>query len=128
MKPKGTLLLNRGEVRSLMTFQEYIAAVEEAFRLYGEGKTLKPGIMHIDTADGEFHIKAGGLNLNRKYFALKCNGGFFHNMERFGMPNIQGAILLCDGTNGYPLAMMDSSEITLKRTAAAAAVAAKYLA
>jgi alanine dehydrogenase len=44
------------------------------------------------------------------------------------MPAIQGAILLCDGENGYPLAIMDSTEITMKRTGAAAAVAAKYLA
>jgi alanine dehydrogenase len=85
-------------------------------------------LMHVDSVDGEFHIKAGGLELGKRFFALKVNGGFFHNTERFGMPNIQGAILLCDGENGYPLAIMDSTEITMKRTGAAAAVAAKYLA
>src|SRR5262245_62408844 len=44
------------------------------------------------------------------------------------MPNIQGIIMLCDGDNGYPLAIMDSIEITILRTGAATAVAAKYLA
>lgn len=44
------------------------------------------------------------------------------------MPNIQGLIVLCDATNGYPLAVMDSIEITILRTGAATAVAAKYLA
>jgi ornithine cyclodeaminase/alanine dehydrogenase len=44
------------------------------------------------------------------------------------MPNIQGIIMLCDGENGYPLALMDSIEITILRTGAATAVAAKYLA
>jgi ornithine cyclodeaminase/alanine dehydrogenase-like protein (mu-crystallin family) len=111
-----------------MPFKEYVRVVEEAFGLYARGKTLKPAMMHVDAVDGEFHIKAGGLELSRPYFALKANGGFFHNRERFGMPNIQGAILLCDGENGYPLAVMDSSEITMNRTGAAAAVAAKYLA
>ena len=35
------------------------------------------------------------------------------------MPNIQGMILLCDGENGVPLAIMDSLEITRNRTGAA---------
>jgi alanine dehydrogenase len=124
----GTLLLTRGEIRALMPFEVYVEDVEQAYRLYAEGKTPKPGLMHVDSVDGEFHIKAGGLELGKRFFALKVNGGFFHNTERFGMPNIQGAILLCDGENGYPLAIMDSTEITMKRTGAAAAVAAKYLA
>ena len=126
--PAGTLLLSRSEVRSLLRFEEYIDVVENAFRQYAEGKALKPALMHVDSVDGEFHVKAGGLDLGRRYFALKSNGGFFQNMARFGMPNIQGIILLCDGTNGYPLAIMDSTEITIKRTGAAAAIAAKYLA
>jgi ornithine cyclodeaminase/alanine dehydrogenase len=44
------------------------------------------------------------------------------------LPTIQGVIVLCQGENGYPLALMDSIEITIKRTGAATAVAAKYLA
>ena len=44
------------------------------------------------------------------------------------MPTIQGAILLCDGESGSPLAIMDSIEITLRRTAAATALAARRLA
>ncbi|MCA1615385.1 MAG: hypothetical protein LC800_15045 [Acidobacteria bacterium] len=35
---------------------------------------------------------------------------------------------LFDGESGYPLALMDSTEITALRTGAATAVAAKYLA
>jgi len=128
LKPNETLLLPRRDVCRLLNFDECILAVENAFRLYTEGKTLKPGLMHIDSVDGEFHIKAGGLHLGQRFFGLKVNGAFFHNVERFGMANIQGLILLCDGETGYPLAVMDSSEITIKRTGAAAAIAAKYLA
>ena len=39
-----------------------------------------------------------------------------------------GAILLFDAQNGYPLAILDSIEITIKRTGAATAVAARRLA
>ncbi|HZZ15020.1 MAG TPA: ornithine cyclodeaminase family protein [Candidatus Sulfotelmatobacter sp.] len=128
MKTYQTLLLTRRDVSSLLTFEEYVTAVEEAFRLHAAGNATKPGLLHVDSTDGEFHIKAGGLKLQKQYFALKVNGGFFHNAERFSMPNIQGLIVLFDGENGYPLAVMDSRVITSNRTGAATAVAAKYLA
>jgi ornithine cyclodeaminase/alanine dehydrogenase len=128
MEHKGTLLLNRKDVASLLELGDYIEAVENAFRSYAMGQTLKPELMHVDTPDGEFHIKAGGIKDPRVYFALKIGAGFFQNQRRFGMPNIQGTIALCDGENGYPLAFMDAIEITINRTGAAAAVAAKYLA
>ena len=44
------------------------------------------------------------------------------------MPTIQGVIVLSDAENGAVLAIMDSIEITLRRTAAATALAAKHLA
>src|SRR5207253_1553298 len=53
---------------------------------------------------------------------------FPENPERNGLPTIQGVIVLCDASNGSPLAVMDSIEITILRTGAATAVAAKYLA
>jgi alanine dehydrogenase len=128
MNTQNTLLLSRADLNGLLSFQEYIDTVEQAFALYAEGQTLKTGLLHIDSTGGEFHIKAGGLLNGRAYFGVKVNGGFFQNATRFGMPNIQGAILLCDGENGSPLAIMDSIEITKSRTGAATAVAAKYLA
>ena len=124
---EGTLLLTRGEVAGL-SVEDYIAAIEHAFRLHGEGKTLPPGILGVHARDGGFHIKAGLPELERSYFAAKVNANFPENSRRFGLPLIQGVIVLCDGENGYPLALMDSMEITMQRTAAATAVAAKYLA
>ena len=128
MKQQKTLLLKRGDVTALLGLDECITAVEQAFKLYAEGKTLPPGVLGVHARDGGFHIKAAGLKLARTYFAAKVNGNFFRNTERYGMPNIQGVIMLCDGENGYPLALMDSIEITILRTGAATAVAAKYLA
>jgi alanine dehydrogenase len=128
MKPAGTLLLTRREIRALLSLEECIAAVEQAFRFHAEGWTFPPGVLGIHAPRGGFHIKAAGLKLDRTYFAAKTNGNFSQNMSRFGMPSIQGIIVLCDGENGYPLAIMDSIEITLTRTAAATAVAAKHLA
>ena len=128
MKSNGTLLLTRRDVAALLTIEECIAAVERAFKLHGGGKTTPPGILGIHAKDGGFHIKAGLLELERTYFAAKVNANFPRNVKQFGLPLIQGVIVLCDGENGYPLALMDSIEITIQRTGAATAVAASQLA
>jgi ornithine cyclodeaminase/alanine dehydrogenase len=122
------LILTRSEIANLLTFAEYVTVVEEAFRSHDEGRSLPPGLMHVDASEGEFHIKAGGLQLDEPWFGLKVNGGFFHNRERFGLPNIQGMIVLASASNGRPLALLDSLEITIQRTGAATALAARYLA
>lgn len=128
MKPDGTLLLTGRDVAALLTVEDCMAAVEHAFTLYGEGKTQPPGILGVYARDGGFHIKAGLLELNRSYFAAKVNANFPENMPRFGLPTIQGVVVLSDAENGYPLALMDSIEITIQRTGAATGIAAKYLA
>jgi len=128
MKPPSTLILTRRDVAALLSLEECIAAVENAFKLYGEGKTSPPGVLGIHAREGGFHIKAGLLALQRNYFVAKVNANFPQNMQRHGLPTIQGIIALCDAENGYPLALMDSIEITIIRTGAATAVAAKYLA
>jgi len=128
MKPDEILLLTSRDIQSLLTLDECIAAVEHAFRLYGEGKAVPPGVLSMHTRDGGFHVKAGLLDLDRSYFAAKVNGNFPKNGLRFGLPTIQGVIVLCDSANGTPLAVMDSGEITSLRTGAATAVAARYLA
>jgi len=126
MKSQETLLLNRGDVAALLGLDECIDAVEQAFKAHAEGRSLPPGVLGVHAKDGGFHIKAAGLDLGRPYFAAKVNGNFFRNRERFDLPNIQGLIVLCDAENGAPLAVLDSIEITILRTGAATALAAKY--
>lgn len=128
MKPEGTLLLTGRDVAALLSIEECMAAVEHAFKLYGVGKTQPPGILGVHARDGGFHIKAGLLELRRSYFAAKVNANFPNNAKRYGLPTIQGVVLLYDAENGYPLALMDSSEITIQRTGAATGIAAKHLA
>ena len=124
---RKSLLLNKTDIKSLLSLSECIEIVENAFRLHAEGKVLKSDLLHIDSDEGEFHIKAGGIKNDGIYFGLKSNSGFFQNKIRYGLPNIQGLILLYDGENGSPLAIFESGEITIQRTGAATAVAAKYL-
>ena len=125
---KETLVLTRRDVRALLGLEECIAAVEAAFRLHAEGRSLSPGVLGVPSREGGFHIKAAGLDTGRLYFAAKTNANFSGNPQRNCLPAIQGVIVLCDGDNGRPLAVMDSMEVTIRRTAAATAVAAKWLA
>jgi ornithine cyclodeaminase/alanine dehydrogenase-like protein (mu-crystallin family) len=124
----GALLLSRSDVERLLTSDECIAAVEDAFRQHALGRAPPPGILGLHAEDGGFHIKAALLTLDRPYFAAKTNANFPHNGARHGLPTIQGIVVLCEAVTGQPLAVMDSMSITALRTAAATAVAAKYLA
>ena len=128
MKTDELLFLTPREIRSLLTIDECIPAIEHAFRLHGEGKTSPPAVLSMHVETGGFHVKAGLLNSGRHYFAAKVNGNFPENSACFRLPAIQGVIVLFDAQQGSPLAVMDSRDITALRTAAATAVAAKYLA
>lgn len=128
MKTRDVLILSPQEITALLTIDDCIVAVEQAFRVLGEGKALPPAVLSMHVSGGGFHVKAGVLDLGRSYFAAKVNGNFPENPARFQLPTIQGVIVLCDAERGNPLAVMDSREITSVRTAAATAVAAKYLA
>jgi len=124
---KALRILDAGDVSVLLGIDECLEAVAEAFRQHGNGEAPPPGVLGIPASGGGFHIKAGLLRLDRLYFAAKVNGNFSDN-ERKGLARIQGVIVLSDGSDGSPLAVMDSGEITKLRTAAATALAARHLA
>jgi len=124
---RGPLFLSRHDVERLLTPDVCAAAVESAFRQHAMGRAVER-ILGLHAPDGSFHVKAGLLLGDQPYFAAKVNANFPHNSENFGLPTIQGLVVLLDGVNGSPLAILDSASITALRTAGATAVAAKYLA
>lgn len=128
MRIEETLLLSRSDVEQLLSLTECIEAVEDVFRWQGEGKIPAPGILGVKTPRGGLHVKAGFLPGDPGYIVAKLNTNFLENAAAFGLPTIQGVIVVFEANNGAALAILDSMEITIKRTAAASAVAAKYLA
>jgi alanine dehydrogenase len=128
MRSENALLVNRSDVRELLSLTESIDAVEKAFRWQGEGKIPAPGILGVRTQHGGLHVKTACLRGAKNYITAKLNTNFPQNYARFGLPTIQGVIVLYDADNGRLLAVLDSMEITIQRTAAATAVAAKCLA
>ena len=128
MQFKKTLLLRRSDVEGLLSLHECIDAVENIFRLQGQEKIPASGVLGVKALGGGLHVKAGLLLGERNYLVAKLNANFPANNAHFGLPTIQGVIVVFDAENGVPLAILDSIDITIKRTAAASAVAAKYLA
>ncbi len=61
------------------------------------------------------------------YFGVKLASVFPSNAD-VGEPAVSATYLLSHGTNGTPLALIDGGELTARRTAAASALAADYLA
>lgn len=62
-----------------------------------------------------------------EYIGVKLVTVFPGNADR-GLPAISGTYVLFDGADGRMLAMLDGGELTARRTAAASALAADYLA
>jgi alanine dehydrogenase len=122
-----TLILTRTDVAQLLELADCLVAVEQAFREYALGTAIPPRVLGVHVDEGAFHIKAGGVRSPTPYFATKVNANFTHNRERFGLPTIQGVIVLADLRDGRPLAIMDSSVITELRTGAATGLAASWL-
>jgi len=113
-------LLSRQDVAALLTIDDCIDAVERAFGMLGRGEVPPPAVAGVHVPGGAFHIKAAAAG---ERFVTKINGNFFE-----AVPRIKGVLYLADARDGRPLALMDSIEITILRTGAASAVAAKYLA
>ena len=127
----GTLILGRQSVASLLGTVDCIAAVERAFLRHARPETIAPGVLGAHVEGGGFHVKTAGVRQSgeeRGVFAAKINANFPGNPSRHGLPTIQGVVALFDAVDGRLLALLDSIEITSLRTAAATAVAAKYLA
>ncbi len=123
------LFLDRGDVAALLPMGACIEAVERAFRAHAEGSLpAPPGVLATHVPGGGFHVKAATLGSAPGYYVAKINANFPANPERNGLPTVQGMIGLFDASDGQPLALLDSIEITTLRTAAASAIAARYLA
>lgn len=63
----------------------------------------------------------------RSYLGVKVVNVFPGNSAR-GLPAVNGTYLLMSGETGQPLAVLDGSALTTRRTAAASALAAHFLA
>jgi alanine dehydrogenase len=123
------LLLGAADVHELLDVRSCLAAVEEAFHAHASG-AIPPAICSVHVDGGGFHVKAAALTRpgGRALFAAKVNANFPANPAARRLPTVQGLVTLFDAASGEPLALLDSPSLTALRTAAATAVAARWLA
>ncbi len=122
------LYLSQSDVAAVgLTMAEIIAALERMFREKGEGRVEMPPKIGIHPAPDAFiHAMPASIPAQRAA-GIKWVGGYPENSKR-GLPYISGLLILNDFETGIPLALMDATWITAKRTGAATALSAKYLA
>jgi len=122
-------IINLGEILKSLKELDPIKAIEDGFVAYSQGKTVVPpvGELIFDDPPGDMHIKYGYIK-GDDYYVVKIASGFYENY-RLGLPNFDGLMLLFSQKTGQLLAiLLDEGYLTNIRTAAAGAVAAKYLA
>ena len=121
-------VLSDVDLYRLLDMGACIAAVEAAFAARAEGRPATSAVAALELVGGVLHAKLGRLDGRRRYAIAKINANFPGNRQARGLPTIQGVALLFDASSGSVLAALDSPALTALRTAAATAVAAKYLA
>jgi ornithine cyclodeaminase len=124
-----TTVYSRRQIEQVIQPKQVIAAMERAFVAYSNGEAVIPPVGQLDFEDppGDCHIKYGYLK-HGSTFTIKIATGFWKNPER-GLASSNGVVLLFSSETGELLTIFqDEGYLTDMRTAAAGAVAAKYLA
>lgn len=119
-----TLILKKEDIKSLLETREVIEAVENAFKFLEQDKASMPPKSYLVVDNGDFRAMPASIP---NAVGIKWVNVHLGNKTK-GIPSIMAVIIYNDPTTGYPLAIMDATEITAYRTAAASAIASKYLA
>jgi len=123
-------LFQEEEIRKFVAVNEKaIQIVEDGFTALASGNVTLPPIMRIDIPEnnGEIDVKTAYIK-GLDTFAIKISSGFFNN-PILGLPSLSGMMILFNTTTGLTESiLLDNGYLTDVRTAAAGAVAAKYLA
>jgi ornithine cyclodeaminase/alanine dehydrogenase len=122
-----TLVLSQSDVRSVLTMESAITAVEQAFRAHGRGEALMPAKVYLGLPQhhGDFRAMPAYL---AGAAGVKWVNAHPENPVRHGLPSVLALYILSDPETAAPLAVMDGTLLTAVRTGAAAAVASKHLA
>ncbi len=127
--------IDAATVEARLSYPRLVDVLEAAFRI---GAIAPPRHHHRVPLDGRpdatwllmpaITAKAAGIDKAGPYMGMKSVTVFPDNAARSGKPAIFGMYLLNSTETGETLAVMDATRLTAWRTAAASALAARYLA
>lgn len=121
-----TTIITRKQTRDYV-FTEVVDAIEESYRLLGQGQLVLPPRFFTDTENGGDYLYSAATNLKRKTFVVRGSAFMPWNAEK-GVSTVTGAYMYSSFLTGEVLAMVEGTEVVKLRTAAKSAVAANYLA
>ncbi|MXQ12024.1 ornithine cyclodeaminase family protein [Microvirga makkahensis] len=122
-------VISSAEIDRALAFPALVDALGSAFR----SDMVTPVRHHHDIERAGAH---GTLLLMPSWTGPATQGGFvgvkvvsvFPENGARNLPSVMGSYLLMDGGTGAPVAVLDGTRLTVWRTAAASALAARYLA
>ena len=121
-----TRVLTQANVRSILTMELALSAVEDAFRAHGRGESIMPPKVYLSLPH-----HSGDLRAMPAYMAgtagVKWVCSYPENPQTHGLPSVMAVYILNDPATGAVLSVMDATAITAYRTGAAAAIATKHL-
>ena len=122
-------ILDAKQVRGLISMDDAIKGVREAYKLYSTGKAgLWPIITHdFKTGCSDMDIKSGYME-DAGIYGLKILGWNKDNTKLLGTPALAGLIVVMDIERQQPTGILEGTPVTSYRTGAAGAVAAQLLA
>lgn len=122
------LVLSRREVESLLSMPTCIGLMEQALTSLARGEAILPlrPVIRIPGSANAFAVMPAYSS------ALQAAGAklisVYPDNHGTALDSHQGLVILFDGANGRPLAIMDAASITAIRTAAVSGVATRLLA
>jgi len=122
-------IVDLDQIKNALRSIDLLPAIEEGFAAYSLGQAVIPPVaeMLFDKPQGDVHIKYGYLK-GDAYYVIKIASGFYEN-TKLGLSSSNGLMLLFNQKTGQlQCVLLDEGYLTNVRTAAAGAIAAKYLA
>lgn len=108
-----------------------INKIREAFKSYADGDSKMPSKTYLDLPqfNGDFRSMPAYVELSYgNYSGVKWVNVHPDNPSKHELPTVMAMVLLSDPSTGQPLATIEASELTGKRTGAVAGVATDLLA
>jgi ornithine cyclodeaminase len=122
-------ILSKENVNELLTMEDALKYVEEAYKQLALGQAFVPQRIAItDPAPGLTLVMPGIIGGKINALATKIVSVYKQNPEKYQMPTVLAKIMVQDINTGDIVGIMDGSLITAMRTGAATGVSVKYLA
>lgn len=121
------IVLNHKDLQQLLSLETVIPVIERGFVALADRRAVMYPVIREQVSGGRaiFGIKSGYL-IDEDVVGLKA-GGFWVDNPAAGLAAHQSTTLIFDPRTGLPTALMDGNHITLLRTAAVGALAARHL-